>query len=125
MEDIKTLLIPRQHVLKRINPSNSLPVEDVRRELRSLKAQYVNIGVNGNHPEEMGVSEALDLNETFHHLERKDSWGAVPWSCTCVNSHKHCVCKHAGLISSVFNPAIKVPKDYVAAISEPGGSKFV
>ena len=28
------------------------------------------------------------------------------------------MCKHAGLISSVFNPAIKVPKDYVAA--EPG-----
>ncbi len=56
MEDIKTLLIPRQHVLKRIDPSNSLPVEDVRRELRSLTAQYVNIVVNGNHPEEMGVS---------------------------------------------------------------------
>ncbi len=65
MEDIKTLLIPRQHVLKRIDPSNSLPVEDVRRELRSLKAQYVNIVVNGNHPEEMGVSEALDLYETW------------------------------------------------------------
>ncbi len=105
MEDIKTLLIPRQHVLKRIDPYNSKPIEDVRRELRSLKADYVNIVVNGNHPEEMGVSEALDLYETFHHLERKDSWGAVPWSCTCVNSH--CVCKHAGLITSVFNPAMK------------------
>jgi hypothetical protein len=90
----------------------------VRRKLRSLKAEYVNIVVNGNHSEEMGVSEALDLYETFHHLERKDSWGAVPWSCTCVNSHRHCVCKHAGLITSVFDPAVKVPKDYVAA--EPG-----
>ncbi len=42
-----------------------------------MKIQFVNIVVNGNHPEEMGVSEALDLYETFHHLERKDSWGAV------------------------------------------------
>ena len=118
MEDIRTLLIPRQHVLKRIDPCNSKPIEDVRRELRSLKNEYVNIVVNGNHSAEMGVSEALDLYETFHHLERKDSWGAVPWSCSCVNSHKHCVCKHGGLITSVFNPAVKVPKDYVAA--EPG-----
>ncbi len=36
-----------------------------------------------------------------------------------VASTMHYVCKHAGLISSVFNPAIKVQKDYVAA-AEPG-----
>ncbi len=77
----------------------SLSVEDVQRELRSLKIQYVKIVVYGNQPEDMGVSEALDLYETFHHLERKDSWGAIPWPCSCANCHKHCVCKHAGLVT--------------------------
>ncbi len=57
----------------------------------SMKIQYVAIVVNGNQPEDMGVSEALDLYETFHYLDRKDFRGAVPWSCSCVNNHKHCV----------------------------------
>ena len=54
---------------------------------------------------------------SFHHLTRDSTqaWGKVPWPCSCVTSHGHCACKHAALLTSVFDATIKVPKDYVAA----------
>ena len=120
MEDMHVLLMPRQHVLKRIDPTNSKSVEEVRSELRDLSRQYVAVVINDKRPADMTVSNALDLYETFHHLERKADWAMlpIPLSCSCATNHKDCCCKHGGLVASVFDPKIKVPSEYVAA--EPG-----
>jgi hypothetical protein len=50
-------------------------------------------------------------------MERKATWGAVPWPCSCTASHADCACKHGALLTAVFDPTIKVPKQFVA--SEP------
>ena len=77
--------------MKRIDPTNSKSVLEVRRELRDLKNQYVEVVVNGKAPADMIVSDALDLYETFHHLERKSEWKmlSIQLLCSCATSHKH------------------------------------
>ncbi len=117
LEDLQSLLMPRQHVLKRIDPTISKSVDEVRRELKDLKKQYVEVVIIGKQPKDLGVSDALDLYETFHHLENKKDWVMlpIPLSCSCATNHKDCCCKHAGLVTSVFDPKIKVPTTYIAA----------
>ncbi len=42
-EDIKSVLMPRQHILKTLDPVYSKPVEEVLAELRVLKESYVDM----------------------------------------------------------------------------------
>ena len=117
MEDIKSVLMPRQHILKTIDPVYSRSVEEVRAELRASKEAYVDLVLNNRHPADVRITACLDIYETFHHMERKATWGAVPWPCSCTASHTDCGCKHGALLTAVFDPTIKVPKEFVA--SEP------
>jgi hypothetical protein len=117
MEDIKSVLIPRQHILKALDLVYSKSVEEVRADLRALKESYVDMVLNNRYTAHMSVTECLNMYETFNHMERKTAWGAVPWPCSCTASHADCVCKHGALYTAVFDPKIKVPKEFVA--SEP------
>jgi hypothetical protein len=78
MEDIKSVLMPLQHILKTLDPVYSKSVEEVRAELRALKEPYVDMVLNNRYPDNMSVTECLDIYETLHHMERKATWGAVP-----------------------------------------------
>ncbi len=71
MEDIKSVLMPRQHILKTRDPVYSKSVEEMRAELRALKESYVDMVLNNRYPADMNVTECLDIYETFHHVERK------------------------------------------------------
>jgi hypothetical protein len=73
--------------------------------------------LNNRHPASVRITECLDIYETFHHMERKATWGAVPWPCSCTASHADCVCKHGALLTAVFDPTIKVPPtEFVACL---------
>jgi hypothetical protein len=120
MEDIKSVLMPGQHILKILDPVYTKSVEEVLAELSALKESYVVMVFNNRYPDDMNVTECLDIYESFHHMERNATWAAVPWPCSCTSSHADCatVCKHGALLTAVFDPKIKVPKEFLAF--EPG-----
>ena len=78
MEDIKSVLMPRQHILKTLDPVYCKSVEEVRADLRALKESYVDMVLNNRYPDDKSVTKCLDIYESFHHMERKATWGAVP-----------------------------------------------
>jgi hypothetical protein len=84
IEDIKSVLMPWQHILKTFDPVYSKSVEEVLAELRALKESYVAMILNNRYPDDMSVTECLDIYASFHHMERKATWGAVPnpWPCS-------------------------------------------
>ncbi len=108
MEDIKSVLMPQQHLLKTLDPVYSKSVEEVLAELWALKESYVEMVLNNRYPDYMSVTECLDIYLSFHHMERKATWGAVPWPCSCTSSHADCACKHGALLTAVFYSKIKV-----------------
>ena len=116
-EKFKTVLFPRQHVLKTLDPDHTRSVAELRQILGPLKDDYMDL-LDNEHDEEMNIEQALDVYETFHHLTRDPTWGKVPWPCSCPTCHKHCVCKHGTLFTSIFDSEVVVPKDNVA--DEPG-----
>ena len=86
-----------------------------------MKNENYYMVIENKHRPGVDVDKALDVYETFHHLTREDSWGKVPWPCTCPTSHAHCVCKHGPLLAALFDPEIKVLAEYVGA--EPADRK--
>jgi hypothetical protein len=63
LEDFKAILIPLQHLLKTLDPEPMRPVDELRAVLREIKD-------DNEHEDGMNVNEALDMDETFHHLTR-------------------------------------------------------
>ncbi len=43
------------------------------------------------------------------------SLGKVPWLCSCPTSHMHCACKRGTKFTSLFDPKVSLPNEYVAA----------
>jgi hypothetical protein len=119
MEDIKSVLMPLQHLLKTLDlVYYSKLVQEVQAELRALKESYVEMVLDNRYPDDMSVTESLNMYESFNHMERKATWGAVLWPCLCTSSHADYASMHGALLTAVFDPKIKVPKEFLA--SEPG-----
>jgi hypothetical protein len=111
IESIKVLLMPRQHVLRRLDPDGDKPVDDVRRQLYDLADKYMSMVMHGVIPPDAEVHSVLDVYENFHMLTRAASWKPVPVSCTCEHSSKFCICAHTVLFGMVFDSTLRVPTD--------------
>ena len=105
----------RQQLLKAIDPDFTKCTEDVLACLRPLAQQYEQYVLNDEYEQVLGLNDALNVYESFHHLTREASWGKVPLACTCEGSHAHAVREHAALFTAVFDSEVEVPKEYVAA----------
>ncbi len=67
IEWFKTVLIPAQHILKKLDPENQRSVEEVISDLQPLQDQYVNLGVR-NRPDLLpgiNIKEALKIYKSF------------------------------------------------------------
>jgi hypothetical protein len=115
LDRFKTIMIPRQHILKTLDPEHTRPVAELRKALSPMKDEYLDVVIDNEHDPAMELEQVLDVYETFHHLTRDASWGKIPLPCSCVTCHAHCVCKHGTLFTSIFDPEVAVPKEYVAA----------
>jgi hypothetical protein len=61
LEWFKTVLMPAQHILKKLDPRNQRSVEEVIFDLQPLQDQYVNLVVR-NRPDFVDIKEALQLS---------------------------------------------------------------
>jgi hypothetical protein len=114
MDKFKTIIIPRQYVLKTLDPDHTKPLDAIRTILVSMKDDCMAL-LDNEHDAGLNIEQVLDIHETFHHMTRDNSWGKVPWPCSCPSSNRDCVCKHGTLFTSIFDSNVHVPKGYIAA----------
>ena len=123
LSDIKVVLMPRQHLLKRFDPDGERSVEEVCDMLRDARSDYFHYVVEAEvPPADMDVELLLDCYETHHMLTRATNWGPpVEMSCTCLKGYTDCACSHSALLASIFDASIRVPDEYIA--SQPSARK--
>jgi hypothetical protein len=63
------------------------------------------------------IKRALQIYKYFHQLTRQPTWGDVPIRCTssCKVCFPNCVCRCTLLFESLFDPAVHIPAEYIAA----------
>ncbi len=91
IETVRALLMPRQHVLRKLDPDGDRPINDVREALFDLADKYMNIVMDKHRPVDADVKSVLVVYENFYMLTRASSWKPVPASCTCEHSSKFCI----------------------------------
>jgi hypothetical protein len=123
LSDIKVIIMPRQHLLKRFDPDNERSIAEVCSMLEDARSDYYRYIIQAEvPPADMDVDLLLDLYETHHMLTRATNWGPpVEMSCTCLKDYKDCICPHGSLIASIWDASIRVPDEYIAA--EPSARK--
>ena len=117
IESFKKVLMPAQHLLKKMDPDNTRSVADVLVDLQPLQDQYANLVVR-NRPDlvpGVDIKLALKIYKSFHLLQKASTWGDIPVQCTCRECFKNCVCAHGVLFASLFDDTLRVPEEYIAA----------
>jgi hypothetical protein len=99
---LKTILVPRQALLKRLDPTGELSVPSLRTQLQPLVCQYERLVIQDRVDADTTLKEALKIYNYFHQLNRAPNWGEIPLSCTCRVCFGNCVCKHTLLFVSLF-----------------------
>ena len=115
--DLKTVLMPRQWFLTKLDPRGDLSVAD----LRALLEPHVNLNAYRNLVLQdivepgMNVKKAINIYKKFHFMTRKPSWGPISFSCSCAVCFQNCVCEDTILFTSLFDPEVRVPGKWVTA----------
>ncbi len=115
LDNVKTVLIPRQALLKKLDPLGTFSVPGVRCKIAPYVIQYQTLVFQDRPAADMDIERVLQIYKYFPHLTRQPTWGDVPIGCTCKVCFSNCVCSCYLLFASVFNLEIRVPADYNAA----------
>ncbi len=107
--------MPRQALLKRLDPTGELSVPTLCTQLQPLVRQYERLVIQDRVDADTNPREALKVYNYFHQLNRAPDWGEIPLSCTCRVCFGNCVCKHTLLFVSLFKPELRVPNSWIAA----------
>jgi hypothetical protein len=110
---LKSILMPRQSLLFKIDPTNTRPLDEVRKEIWEHASAYKRLRMTGNREHEsMTIEEILDLAEMFHAVEWKgEEWSVVPFGCSCVGCYKFLTCCHGTLLEMMLNGTLTIPKE--------------
>lgn len=120
LSQLKTLYVPRQKLLRQIDPDNSLEVDEVRELLAPQLEVFTRLIMEEDESyRSMSLDELLDVNESYLVLSaRAKTWSAVALACSCKTCYKFCVCGDTALLGMCFNDSLSVPLEYMQA--EPG-----
>jgi hypothetical protein len=112
--DIKSVLMPRQAFLRKLDPTGKLPIAQLRAIMAPHAAAFRRLVVD-NIDNGEDIKQALKIYYNFYLIQYKLEWGDYPASCTCPGIYAHGCCWHSLLYASLFNPEVCVPDDYIAA----------
>jgi len=115
LDRLKTIIMPRQALLKELDPTGDLSVPQLRDLLEPLVQEYQDLIVRDRIQQSMDIKSAMKIYKRFYLLSRAATWGMVPVSCTCPACFENCVCCHTLLFAAVFKQEIRVPADWIAA----------
>ena len=113
--DLKTVLMPRQWFLAKLDPRGELSVADLRALLEPHVNAYRNLVLQDIVEPGMNVKKAINIYKKFHFMTRMPSWGPIPFSCSCAVCFPNGVCEDTILFTSLFDPEVRVPGKWVTA----------
>ena len=82
LDDIITMVVPRQSYLKYIDPDGTRPFEEVKAEVKTMASRYYHLvkvkATSAKHRAEVarGLISTLDVYEAFHYITRQSGWAA-------------------------------------------------
>jgi hypothetical protein len=80
LSEVKTILVPRQALLKRLDPTGELSVPTVRTHLEPLVRQYERLVIQDRVNDGTDLRDALKIYNYFHQLNRAPEWGEIALS---------------------------------------------
>ena len=114
--DLKTVLMPRQWFLEKLDPDGSLTVPELRMILEPHVRDYKAVVLrHGQEPPGLTVKKALGIYKKFNFMSRQPDWGTIPFSCSCKVCFPNCVCDDTIQFASLFDPKVRVPAELVTA----------
>ena len=115
LSDLKLVLMPRQWLLKKLDPDNKLTVTQLRAALEDDMIEYKALIVEDWLDPNLDVKDVMRIYRKFNLITPSPKWGRIPLSCTCKVCYPNCVCQCTILLASLFDPEIRVPAHYIAA----------
>ena len=109
------MLMPRQWLLKKLDPDNKLSVSDLRAALEDDMLEYKALIVNDWLDPHYDVKDVMHIYRKFNLITPALKWGRTPLACTCKVCYPNCMCQCTLLLASLFDPEIRVPAHYIAA----------
>ena len=106
--DIKSVLMPRQAFLRKLDPTGKLPIAQLRAMMTPHAAAFRRLVVD-NIDNGEDIKLALKIYSNFHLIQYKQEWDNYPASCTCPECYANGCCWHTLLYFSLFNPEVCVP----------------
>ncbi len=107
--------MPRQALLKRLDPTGELSIPTVHTQLEPLVRQYDRLVIQGRMNDGTHLRDALKIYNYFHQLNHAPEWGDIALSGTCSVCCGNGVCKHTLLVVSLFKQDVRVPDSWIAA----------
>ena len=83
LEDITSMVVPRQSYLRRIDPDGKRPIEEVKKEVRGKALRYYNLIITERTKDrylaeiDRGLLSAMDVYESFHQVCRQAEWAKL------------------------------------------------
>ena len=109
------VLMPRQWLLKKLDPDNKFTVPALKMLLEDDMLEYKALIVNDWLDPRYDVKDVLRIYRKFNLITPAPKWGQIPLACTCNVCYPNCVCQCTILLASLFNPDIRVPAHYIGA----------
>ncbi len=105
--------MPRELFLKRLDPDNTLSVDEVRDAVIEAHKPFMKMTrPKKKEHQSMTLSQLLDTAEQFHLIEDKGSkWSVVRWACSCTRCYQWACCGYDALIDMLMNAERVVPAD--------------
>jgi hypothetical protein len=72
--ELKLILVPRQALLKKLDPTGELSVPTVRTQLQPLVRQYERLVIQDRVDDDTHLRDALKIYNYFHQLNRAPEW---------------------------------------------------
>jgi hypothetical protein len=115
LADLRLVLMPRQWLLKKLDPDNKLSVDALRAALEDDMIEYKALIVEDWLDPHYDVKDVMRIYRKFNLITPAPKWGRVPLACTCKVCFPNCMCQCTLLLASLFDPEIRVPAHYIAA----------
>ena len=117
LSKVKCLFMPRQRLLKQVDPDNVLAVSEVRDLIAPQLETYTRLLLPADQSyRSMSLDNLLDVNGSFLHIDaRGKEWSAVAIACSCRTCYKYTVCGDSILLGMCFDKKLKVPVNWEQA----------
>ncbi len=117
LSKVKCFFMPRQRLLKQVDPDNALSVLEVRDLIALQLDTYTRLML----PEDqsytsLSLDDLLDVDGSFLHIDAcGKEWSAVAIACSCRTCYKYSVCGDSVLLGMCFDAKLKVPGNWEQA----------